>query len=308
MIVLPSKLKVIDRIVFAPTSQLLAVGGGDRKPVEIWSLASPDQSLHRLPVRLQNAFLSFRFTSTGEHLVLAQDTEVIGFEVASATEVWRFKPEEIGVIAGVDLSANGRYVGVCLFYQYHFDGGYQLWELSDSNAPRQVSKSRGTEENLCRGLIFLPSKNCWVFAEDNPSKNSAKLLVKSQSGRASTTLTTKYQMVRQMAVSPDGRYLAALFGKAILVWSSVDFQKVPKKILSDSKLAFTGIAFHPSGRYFAASSNDTTANLYDTETWQNITTYTWDIGRLRSIAFSPDGSLAAVGSDTGKIVVWDVDV
>ena len=33
-----------------------------------------------------------------------------------------------------------------------------------------------------------------------------------------------------------------------------------------------------------------------------------DVGRLRSVAFSPDGALAAVGSDTGRVVVWDVDL
>jgi hypothetical protein len=34
----------------------------------------------------------------------------------------------------------------------------------------------------------------------------------------------------------------------------------------------------------------------------------WDIGRLRSVAFSPDGMLAAGAGDKGKIVVWDVDL
>lgn len=71
---------------------------------------------------------------------------------------------------------------------------------------------------------------------------------------------------------------------------------------------FTGVAFHPSGRWLAATSNDATVKLYDTETWRVATTYTWNVGRLRSVAFSPDGQLAAVGSDTGKVVVWDVDL
>lgn len=76
---------------------------------------------------------------------------------------------------------------------------------------------------------------------------------------------------------------------------------------SDAK-HFTGVAFHPSGRYLAATSNDATVKLYDTATWTVAHTYTWNIGRMRSVAFSPDGTLAAAGSDTGKIVVWDVDV
>ena len=29
---------------------------------------------------------------------------------------------------------------------------------------------------------------------------------------------------------------------------------------------------------------------------------------MRSIAFGPDGTLAAAGSGTGKVIVWDVDL
>lgn len=78
--------------------------------------------------------------------------------------------------------------------------------------------------------------------------------------------------------------------------------------MNDNRKHFTAIAFHPSGRYLAATSNDATVKLYDTDTWQLAKTFEWNVGRLRSVAFSPDGALAAVGSDTGKIVVWDVDL
>jgi WD40 repeat protein len=43
------------------------------------------------------------------------------------------------------------------------------------------------------------------------------------------------------------------------------------------------------------------------ESGELIRTFSWDIGRVRSVAFSPDGAVAAAGGDTGKVVVWGVD-
>lgn len=47
--------------------------------------------------------------------------------------------------------------------------------------------------------------------------------------------------------------------------------------------------------------------IWDTATWEPARQFAWDIGRLRSVAFSPDGTLCAAGSDTGRVVVWDFD-
>ena len=110
-----------------------------------------------------------------------------------------------------------------------------------------------------------------------------------------------------LLLSPDGYWLINRSGPSFTVRPTDDLQRKPTKIRG-GKLHFTGIAFHPSGQYLAATSNDTTVKFYDTNTWQLARTFTWNIGRLRSIAFSPDGMLAAVGSDTGRILVWDVDL
>ena len=96
--------------------------------------------------------------------------------------------------------------------------------------------------------------------------------------------------------------------RLIKIWRDDDLSVPFATVTNDSTQHFTGIAFHPSGRYLAATSNDATVKLYDTTTWEVARTFTWDIGRMRSIAFSPDGTLAAAGSDKGKIVVWDVDL
>jgi WD40 repeat protein len=112
----------------------------------------------------------------------------------------------------------------------------------------------------------------------------------------------------RIAISPDSRYLAAPLGDSIQVRILSPGLRAVSRLQNESRKHFTDLAFHPSGRYLAATSNDTTVKFYDTESWQVAKSFTWNVGRLRSIAFSPDGTLAAVGSDSGKIVVWDVDL
>ncbi len=112
-----------------------------------------------------------------------------------------------------------------------------------------------------------------------------------------------------VSISPDGQLLGYVHGDSVHVLKIDD--RSPRVVVvfeNPDQKHFTSVAFHPSGRFLAATSNDATVKLYDTSNWALATTYTWDIGRMRSVAFSPDGLLAAAGSDTGKVVVWDVDV
>jgi WD40 repeat protein len=108
--------------------------------------------------------------------------------------------------------------------------------------------------------------------------------------------------------SADGRLIAGRRRAWVVVWLAADLGAEPARLRNDSRKEFTGLGFHPSSRYLAATSNDATVKLYDTATWAVAEVYDWDIGRLRLVAFSPDGMLAAAGGDKGKIVVWDVDL
>ena len=111
-----------------------------------------------------------------------------------------------------------------------------------------------------------------------------------------------------LVISPDGNGFVSPFENHIRSWDCGQKTGEVRQIENDSGAYITALAFHPSGRHLAATSNDRTVKLYDTATWQLEKTFTWDIGRMRSVAFSPDGTLAAAGSDSGKVVVWDVDV
>lgn len=66
-----------------------------------------------------------------------------------------------------------------------------------------------------------------------------------------------------------------------------------------------GIALHPSGRWLAVWHSGPTVKLYDTESWKAVQTYSWKVGKVKSVGFAPDGSRAAAGGHRGKVVVWD---
>ena len=70
---------------------------------------------------------------------------------------------------------------------------------------------------------------------------------------------------------------------------------------------FQGLSFAHDGSFLATVSNDATARIWDTGTWQEHATVTWQIGSLLNIAFAPDGLRAAAGSDLGKVIIWDAE-
>lgn len=110
-----------------------------------------------------------------------------------------------------------------------------------------------------------------------------------------------------LTTSPDRQRIIGYHTAKFLVYQSADLAAAPVVVRNTSRKAFSGLAFHPAGRYLAATSNDASVKLYDVATWEVTRTFDWSIGRLRSVAFSPDGTLAAAGGDKGLVVVWDFD-
>lgn len=110
----------------------------------------------------------------------------------------------------------------------------------------------------------------------------------------------------RVAVSADGDRVAVVAGPHLRVWPA-SLAGDPLRAATGSRRHFTGLAFHPSGRWLAATSNDQTVKLYDPDSLDVARTYTWGIGKLKGVAFSADGTLAAAAGEGGRVVVWDVD-
>ena len=74
-----------------------------------------------------------------------------------------------------------------------------------------------------------------------------------------------------------------------------------------SRKLFNGLAFTPDGSRLLTASNDESVRVWAAPNWIEATGYAWKIGKLGCVAVSADGTLAAAGGSTGKVVVWDLD-
>jgi WD40 repeat protein len=113
------------------------------------------------------------------------------------------------------------------------------------------------------------------------------------------------------AVSPDGGRVIYWHDSSgeVRVYRTDDLTRRPEEYLIPPKEGVYSRAgtYHPSGEFLAVTNGDEVLFL-DAGTFHELRTYDWKVGGVRNVAFAPDGALAAACSDTGKVVVWDVDI
>jgi WD40 repeat protein len=112
---------------------------------------------------------------------------------------------------------------------------------------------------------------------------------------------------RTLLLSPNRDFIIGYHQDCLIVWLMTHL-KNPARFQKENRRQFTGVAFHPSGDFLATASNDRAIRLWDVEGWKTIRTFEWKAGRMRSIAFAPDGLIAAAGGESGEFVLFDFDL
>lgn len=108
--------------------------------------------------------------------------------------------------------------------------------------------------------------------------------------------------------SPDGGRLVVRAVASFAVLDATAPGVPPWKVSNAGRRAIRGMAFHPSGRLLATVGDGPEVRFWDAGSWAEARVFAWTVGPLSAVAFSPDGALAAAGSRSGHVVVWDVDV
>jgi WD40 repeat protein len=71
--------------------------------------------------------------------------------------------------------------------------------------------------------------------------------------------------------------------------------------------AIKRLAWHPTGKLLAVAADKPAVSFLDARTGATLAQFDWQIGNVRSLAFSPDGLTCAAGGTSKAFAVWDVD-
>jgi hypothetical protein len=195
-------------------------------------------------------------------------------------------------------------------FGYGLGGRYAGWLTRRQLAPVAqpgLAWERG-EDYFIRHLACDSLGQRFVTLHYEGASGMWLLLRDAANGEVLARAPVPNRTANEVLFNPNGSSLVVLTGMSLLVWDTRDFSRKPRKVKNTNRQHFTACAFHPSGRYLGAASNDASVKLFDTATWTITAAFNWEVGKARSLAFSPDGMLAAVGGDNGRIVIWDVDV
>jgi WD40 repeat protein len=288
----------------------IAAGGGCN-PTHVWDIASGE-----VIARLDEHKVSFEWQSLwfrdGQLLIPTSDGLVAH---APGDDEGRVVLAEDWFVTCVALDATGDW-GVL----EHNGGTGSAWLMSFSRAAGPRQKEGWSvclnDPYLWRGTAYslacLPGKR-FLVAEHLESSDEhvfpTRITVRSRTdGRILAEQSGVWEPGERVFGSPYTHTFVVVSGHRLQAFDARDLDATPREVEGEGKkMHFTGIAFHPDGRHVLAARNDETVTLYDLRTWAVVRRFTWDIGRARSVAFSPDGTLAAVGGETGKVAVWDVD-
>jgi WD40 repeat protein len=306
MLLFDGKHRSVTGLAFSPDGATLAAGSSSR--VELWNVAAATvsgMSMGIWGVPPDNV----RFDPSGRWLLvgfgLQRGLRIVDVRTWEVEQVGTFDVNSLAVSPTGQVLVGGSRIGA--------------FEITKKGlSARKWAKALNGSQ--LAGLDFYPDGKQFATVEWKYSPGAATGgYVKRVRVRAAEDGRVKQEAecdsaraaqvrVSQVRVSPDGQWVAFPSAKFLIVHHGVELTR-SVKVPNPSKKPITGLAFHPSGRYLAATCSDATVRLHDRDAdWAVTRAFDWKIGGLKSVAFHPEGTLGAAGGEKGRIVVWDVDV
>ncbi len=288
------KLKGHVREVFSidvsPDGRTLASGGDDRT-VKLWDISTRWREQPKM--------------SHGEWMfavAISRDSKFIASLSPKKLRLWDGATEELRAEHPRLQAGDGHLV---------FSPESNILAAEDNGTIRLLKVPSFEEITNFRGRCPLFSSNGTelVYFRGSERKGIHWRNLKTQEERV---WKTEWNSVRCLAMSPDGRSIAAAKGRSVWIWNA-NAPDQPVEIeapAGDEKLSNQGVwdvAFSPDGHWLASANWDGRVRLWNLlKPHEKIQPLKAHSGAAWAVAFSPDGRTLATGGDDRTIKLWNL--
>jgi hypothetical protein len=315
MLTLRGAKRQTTNVAFSPDGRTLAVTGDTPGGVELWTLPpgqtptrwiadsdwsvtprfSPDGRI--LYAGCRTHFLAGRVLATGDHAPTPPDTGFIRPFDLSADGKWLVATRDVPVAKRANI-VTGERVG----FGRAKDGTLtEKWKtkLGPDTLAYWVTAVAGGR------FVFLED----VFADGATHGELTLTAVAQTTGKeVARSPAPNLEVTYPPVASAGGEWLVGVARYRLQVFDAKSLAMAVELPNPEGKKQFTGVAFTPDGKHLLASGTAGYVRAFAVGGWTEVAAWDWKLGPLTCVAVSADGSLAAAGTKTGTVVVWDVDV
>lgn len=294
--------------------------------IEVWDAATGTRRfVHREP----DGFLpSLTFHPNGRTLIFSRQRTVLALDLTPGEEPRVLRRDDN--FPEVALSPDGTSLLICENQQTELqtaDGEIACYALGDRLDLTLRWAARAESAALFRPVFRADGARFALTARDLSGarvRHSVQLLDSSSDRLLVTIPTDPASPVHQTVFTADGAKLLVRTDSRTVQMFDAATGAPAGELVHTGRPYVTAIAVHPRGPVACARTNGTvtfweipsglaegTSSAKPKESAakrEQLRTLDWKAGKLVSVAFSPDGALAAAGTEDGKIVVWDVDL